>query len=214
MSSFPSKILAACSAAHIPPGHSGLWDVLKCTIRKEIDVPRNGKVVTLTPGTYTKLVRHTAATVHLGFGEVVMEDTIFELRTHLNFMLRARGRVLVTGLGLGCVVRGLLANPAVEHVTVIERDADVLKLIMPHAFDVRQLGRVSIIQAEALHYVTSKTATAKFDCAWHDVWTDESAGEEHLHLKHMKLLCETQNVAFQGAWSFPREYRRGLANVI
>jgi hypothetical protein len=36
-----------------------------------------------------------------------MNDFPQELKKHLDFVLRARGRVLVTGLGLGCVVRGL-----------------------------------------------------------------------------------------------------------
>ena len=41
---------------------------------------------------------------------------------HLPIWLSARGRVLVTGLGLGCVVRGLLASTCVTHVDCIEID--------------------------------------------------------------------------------------------
>src|SRR5580698_3453620 len=61
--------------------------------------------------------------------DVVMEDSAPELRRHLPIWMRARGRVLVTGLGLGCVVRGLLASPRIEHIDVVELDADILKII-------------------------------------------------------------------------------------
>jgi hypothetical protein len=50
--------------------------------------------------------------------EVVMEDSPRELRRHLPIWMHAHGRVLVTGLGLGCVVRGLLASPHVEYIDV------------------------------------------------------------------------------------------------
>jgi spermidine synthase len=50
-----------------------------------------------------------------------MEDTLSELRRHTPIFMRAKGRLLVTGLGLG-VVRGLLAKPEVEHIDVVEID--------------------------------------------------------------------------------------------
>ena len=42
-----------------------------------------------------------------------------------------KGNVLVVGLGLGLVVHALGANQCVTHVTVLERDRDVIKLMSP-----------------------------------------------------------------------------------
>lgn len=131
MSNLKQTVLAAARADAIPAGDSGLWMVRKDIARKPILAKRNDKLVQIPAGTYTSLVRWTESTLHL-HGEVVMHDVPAELNTHLDFMLRANGRVLVTGLGLGCVVRGCLANPAVRHVTCIENSVDVLKLVAPY----------------------------------------------------------------------------------
>jgi hypothetical protein len=203
------KILAACRADWIPEGASGLWYIRKWQIAKPLFVIRDkkdGSGVTLQPGRYTNLLRWTDATLHLGMGELVMHDEPNELRKHLNFMLRARGNVLITGLGLGCVVRGTLANPAVKHVTVVERDADVLKLVQPHM----PTERLTIIHDDAISFC--KATNQQFDCAWHDIWSDND--EPNLILQHTELLCALAlTVPRQGAWDYPREYKRGLCAI-
>jgi hypothetical protein len=42
------------------------------------------------------------------------------------------GHVLCAGLGLGLMVHTLTANPRVEHITVVERERDVIRLVAPH----------------------------------------------------------------------------------
>jgi len=196
-------ILSNMRAEHIPAAWSGLWYIQKAKIDTNSFVDKKGY---LPSGIYTDLFRLTTATLDKEPpGEVVMEDTPFELSKHLNFVLRATGSVLVTGLGLGCVVRGLLANPAVEHVTCIEKSSDVLKLVKPHM----PVDRLTIIQADALEW--TKDNPLRFDCAWHDLWTDRDAGEPHLDHWHMKLFFNCRkNVSFQGAWAFNRGFRRQL----
>jgi spermidine synthase len=118
-------------------------------------------------------------------------------------MLRAKGRILVTGLGLGCVVRGLLANPAVEHVTCIEKSPDVMKLVAPYM----PRDRLTIIQADALEW--AKFNEDHFDYAWHDLWTDRDKGEPHLDLWHTRLMFDLIDcVEYQGAWSYDRAAKR------
>lgn len=134
-----------------------------------------------------------------------MEDTPFELQTHLGFVMRARGSVLVTGLGLGCVTRGLPSNPSVEHVTCIEKSKDVLKLVGPHM----PKDRLTIIEADALEWTA--TNKEKFDCAWHDLWTDQSSGEPHLDIWHTALLRYCRHtVKRQGAWAFDKRAKKYL----
>lgn len=201
-------LLAAAMATHIPEGYSGPWSITRVRLSKDFDVPvpaggwihgkPKGKSFVLPAGAYTNLWRKTEATMHT-YGELVMHDTPQELQTHLNFMLRARGTVLITGLGLGCVARGCLANPAVEHVTIIERDPDVLKLVRPY---MPEGPRLTIIQADALQWTKQNTQT--FSCAWHDLWSDPDAGEPHLQVMHSELLLNCVEIKTQGAWAFPR----------
>lgn len=197
------QILAAARAEMIPEAESGLWRVKKLRLGKPVSTPDpKGRIVTYPAGTFTQLFRHTTATMHL-LGELVMTDAPHELNTHLDFLLRAHGRVLVSGLGLGCVVRGLLANPNVKFVVCLERDLSVLKLVAPHM----PTERCSIIVCDALEWC-EKNRDA-FDCAWHDIWTDEENGEGHLQIAHAKLINSmVGRVKFQGAWAFPRYYRR------
>lgn len=204
-----AKILAAARADAIPEGESGLWYVVKVEVPRALEAPKQGRMVTIPAGRYTELFRWTDSTLHL-VGELVMTDKPDELCTHLDFMLRAWGRVLVTGLGLGCCVRGLLANPNVEHVTVIENSPDVLRLVAPHM----PKDRVTIIEAEAVAWTKAHGHGGGFDCAWHDLWTDTDAGERHLQVVHAELFLETLPfMRLVGAWAMPRRMRRLLNDL-
>lgn len=69
-----------------------------------------------------------------------------------------QGRVLVAGLGLGLILHALLDKPAVTHITVIEREPDVVQLVSP--FLLRQYGaaylakKCMIIQTDWEDYLT------------------------------------------------------------
>lgn len=197
----------------IPAATSGPWSICKWSVSKPIDVHRAGRDITIAAGSYTNLCCLTLETMMKPPGDLVMHDEPHELAKHLEFIIRARGKVLKTGLGLGCVVRGLLLNPRVTEIVVIERDRHVMKLVAPH---LPADPRIRIIEAEAVAWCKETTET--FDCAWHDCWTDTEAGEEHLQVLHGHLLAAMRGkVKMQGAWEFPRMFRRlyaGDANCI
>jgi hypothetical protein len=133
--------------------------------------------------------------------DIVMEDSARELSKHLPILLAARGRVVVTGLGLGCVVRGLLANPAVEHIDVVEIDAGIIKHVWPEF----EGTRAEIHHFDALKFhVRGK----RWDFAWHDL----HVFGDHLQILHARLIGKYRNVAArQGAWAFPRIASKGLS---
>lgn len=200
-------VLHAAKATAIPEGKSNLWRVRKFTLTKPLCVPRDDdRTVTLPPGTFTQLFKMTTATLHTENGDCVMLDTLDELKTHLDFMLRAHGHVLITGLGLGCVVRGCLANPAVKHITVVERDPDVLALVRPH---LPVDPRLEIVHADAVQFTANDPRS--WDCAWHDLWSDMDREDEELQITHGRLIRNlSRRVGFQGAWQFPSWMRRRL----
>jgi hypothetical protein len=149
---------------------------------------------------YTALLRDTTATMHRDFGDVVMEDTPRELRKHLPILMKAHGRILISGLGLGCVVRGLLAKPEVERIDVVEIDATILDLVSDEFF---WNPRVRFHHGDAL---TMKWPEGmRWDFAWHDIWTEDDS----LAVLHMKLMEKYDGlVDRQGAWEFPRSCKR------
>ncbi len=200
-----SDILNAMRADGIPKGNSGLWQVKKC----RIDDAASAKTVfenngtRVPPGTYTYLLRWTEETLGKAHGELVMNDFPCELRKHLDFVIKAHGRVMVTGLGLGCVIRGLLARGRVDRIDLIERDASVIKLCGASVAD----PRVTLHQADARDWLPP----GMFDFAWHDLWSDPDKNEPHLQLTHMKLMSQLRKrVAYQGAWAMPRKFVRRL----
>lgn len=201
-----NDFLTAMKADSVPNSWSGLWYITKANLTEATPNIRHGKAVVVPPGNYTFLYRLTDATLYCDPpGEVVMEDTPFELQTHLGFVMQARGNVLVTGLGLGCVIRGLLANPNVKHITCIENSVDVLKLVSPYM----PKERLTIIEADALEW-TAKNKE-KFDCAWHDLWTNRGDGEPHLDLWHATLIMNCRKtIKHQGAWAFDKQIKKRL----
>jgi predicted membrane-bound spermidine synthase len=134
--------------------------------------------------------------------DVVMEDSAPELRRHLPIWMQAHGRVLITGLGLGCVVRGLLTSPRVEHIDVVEIDLDILRIV---GAEFAGNPRVTLHHGDAMQVEFPKDT--KWHFAWHDLWTD---GDRHLQSLHAELMVRFRDrvVHQQGAWAFPKAMKK------
>jgi hypothetical protein len=148
---------------NIPNDSRGDWTVDRFIVDSKMaglqlirSVVKNSRGYT-PPGEYVRLLRD---------GAVIMSDTLDELADHEHFVATARGRVLVSGLGLGLVCSALAAKPEVDSVTVVERDADVIALVSPHI----PLDRIEIVHADVNEWKAPKGAA--WDCAWHDIWDD------------------------------------------
>ena len=145
----------------VPEGKSGDWKVSKFTISKgdigTISYALHGRPI--PPGTYTRLTRE-------GTWEPMMSDTPSEIGDHLEFIHIARGNCLINGLGLGVVLKAILAKPEVTHVDVVESEQDVINLVWPTYQDG---DKVTLYHADAF---TIEWPKGKYwDCAWHDIWS-------------------------------------------
>lgn len=139
-------------------------------------------------------------------GYTIMDDSNRELRKHLAAVHAATGRVLKTGLGFGCFVRGCLLNPDVEHVDVIEVDPDIAEHF---GRPFRGNPRVTIHVADAFKFPLEGKY---WDVAWHDIYCD---GNDGLQLLHVRLMAMYRNhVGKQGAWANPRWVGRLVANQL
>ena len=125
-------------------------------------------------GDYTRLMRGST---------VVMSDTPMEVRTNWWIMNKAQGHVLINGLGIGMVLRAVLARNDVLAVTVVEISEEVISLVAPTFQDD---PRLTIIHADALEYQPARGQ--QFDCVWHDIWdyitADNLPEMRRLHRKY------------------------------
>lgn len=199
-------ILAARVPLSIPSGTWGLWETFRQNIPDES--PERSRAGF---SSFTVLAKFTEATMHKDHGDIVMEDSLSELEKHLPIWMSAHGRVLVSGLGLGCVVRGLLANTNVKHIDVMEIDSTIISLIgyTPEFVDNR---RIAFHHCDALKKKWPNGTS--WDFAWHDCHHPNGNGVD-LHIMHLELMRRYKHrCKRQGAWALPREVKRLIPGCI
>lgn len=120
-------------------------------------------------------------------GREWMTITPNEIATMVAAIESARGHVCAMGLGLGYFAFMASEKDGVSRVTVVERDAEVIRLFKTHILPQCPHGeKISIVQADAFDYVKTRMAQEQVDFAFVDLWHDVADGAE-LYLK-MKLL--------------------------
>jgi hypothetical protein len=182
----------------IPPGH--YVTLLRKVTKGEQEDIEDGSVV-------------DADSPHPGYIPI-MSDTPAEIYEHGHAFVNAHGRVLITGLGLGCLVAALLSKPGVEHITVVEIDKDVLALT--GKFYANE-PRVTLVNDDAIRFAANYTGP-DFDYAWHDIWShiadrnldDDSVAEHGISYQTMfdmyDPFCD-----YQGAWAYPEALKMRAA---
>jgi len=190
----------------VPEGRSGDWEVSKFSISKEEADHYNAMASfnfttrgsRIHPGNYTRLTCRE---------KVVMSDTPMEVRDHLGVIERAKGRVLVAGLGLGMVVRACLDKSAVERVTVVENSPCVIELVASHLYDKYGHNRLEIIEDDIFAWKMPRPPNPCFEIAWFDIWSTVCGD----HVKEMTKLKRrfAKKAAWRGCW---REWEMKRAN--
>ena len=134
--------------------------------------------------------------------EPVMTDTPAEYEDHADLFEHARGRVLLHGLGLGCALSALLTDPAVEHVDVVDANADVISMIASYY----RGYPVTIHHASCVDKVWPDDA--RWNYVWHDIWThvtednlDDATAEHGISYTRLAQLFAGR-ADRQGAWAF------------
>ena len=94
---------------------------------------------------------------------------------HLPFMRQVSGDVLLTGLGLGLVAAACLRRPAMNSVTVVECEKEVIRLVAPAVREVaEQAGKLLVIERHDA-YRWSPRYGRQYDWIYHDIWSDLDA---------------------------------------
>lgn len=179
----------------LPEGEHGAARVARFTITEDearmdrLRAAIHGHGRGVKAGTYTKLLVN---------GTLWMSDTPAEVRDHQEPVRQAHargGRILINGLGIGMVLRAVLASPKVEHVDVVELNPDVAALVGDHYAAIDPRVHVYLDDAHTIKW----PADARWTVAWHDIWatitTDDSESRTRLNRKYAR------RTDWQGRWA-------------
>ena len=123
------------SPLHIPAAKSGPFCIAhdKISAHTCIDVITT-RTAFLTGQSSLKIQYEKDITIHRleKNGDVLMTDSPAELFDMAEAVHRAKGHVLIGGLGLGCVAMKIANKMAVESVTVVEKEQHVVNLVLPY----------------------------------------------------------------------------------
>lgn len=258
---FTDVLEATRVSTFMEPAECGRWKIVRFTISErhalfsyiqamqEGDTPGERQMRaqrTIPPGEYICLQRRATPEeiADITNGDVVdgyapdgdplyvpiMSDTPSEIREH-ELAFDAVGDVLITGLGLGCIVSALLTKPEVRSITVVEIDKDVIALTGPYY---ENEPRVEIVNMDALDAADKFAAEGRwFDYGWHDIWShiadrnldDDSLAEHGISYERMfnafndvcdmqeawgwqeaKLMQHHKDVAKEALWAWGEKF--------
>jgi len=128
-------------------------------------------------------------------GELMMSDTAMERITNREFILNAKGRVLIAGLGVGLILQAILDKPEVSEVVVVEKYQDVIDLVGERF----QHPKLTIICADIFEYELPKTE--KFDTIYFDIWADiNTSNLDEMKFLHAKFRKNKGKDCYMDSW--------------
>lgn len=120
-------------------------------------------------------------------GNEWMTLTPVDLDTCEDAILRANGKVVTFGLGLGYYAYMVSLKDSVESITVIEKSEKVIELFKKYILpQFSHAEKVRIINADAFEYAELNMPGEKYNFAFVDTWRDASDGAPMY--KKMKAL--------------------------
>lgn len=133
--------------------------------------------------------------------ETWMSLSPFEVESQELAFPRARGHAVVMGLGMGWVAANMARLPAVERVTVVERDRDVLELFdhcgVLQGLDAGAAGKVRLVEADALEW-RPDAATPAVDFLYADIWLRPAEPQVLAQVQRMQANVRAAQVYFWG----------------
>jgi Ribosomal RNA adenine dimethylase len=171
----------------LPEGTSGRVRIEHFTVTEKdaeftaLRAAFKGRDEYVAPGRYVRL--------YVG-GELMMSDTGMEKRSNVEVVSRAKGHVLIAGLGIGMITHPIAAKKEVKSITIVEKSPDVIKLVAPTLHK-----KVTVVEGDIFTWVPPKT---KYDTLYFDIWagicTDNLDDIAKLNRRFARYKA-------QGAWS-------------
>ncbi len=158
-------------------------------------------------------------------GRIWMSVAPQEILTIEPAVLRAHGKVLTYGLGLGYFAYMAAIKPEVESVTIVDCNSDIISLfeghVLPQFGSGKKLGndrdalnaknisskkasdtqtldcadKITIINSDAFEYADHQMQNGQFDFVYGDIWHDVGDGFD-LYQRMKQYECKLPNAEF------------------
>lgn len=129
---------------------------------------------------------------------LMMSDTHMERKTNYDFVSSANGRVLIAGLGVGLIIKGIIDRKDITEIVVIEKYQDVIDLVLPKI----KHKKLKVINADIFEWKPEKGEL--FDSIYFDIWADiceDNLDEmKTLHKKYSRALNKSNSRSFMDSW--------------
>ena len=168
--------------------------VLGCAAIEHYEVTKLDADMASMRGMYTEPGKVAILKVH---GRTFMSDTYHERRSNNQFAWRAKGDVLVAGLGLGMILHPVLDKPEVTSVTVIEKYPEVVELITP---TLPHREKLVLITADIFNWQAPKGM--KWDTIYFDIWADMCGDNlEEIAKLHQRFKGRKKPGGWMDSWA-------------
>jgi hypothetical protein len=118
---------------------------------------------------------------------------------------KTSGHVLVGGLGLGLVVNMLCERSLVARVTVVEREADVIKLVEPY---LRKNDKpVEVVNGDIFKHLELPSSKRAYTSAFFDTWSGDGVATLYSSVIPLLYRCSKAGLANVSCWQ--EEVMRG-----
>lgn len=130
--------------------------------------------------------------------ETWMSLTPHEIESQEPGCMFARGHTVIMGLGMGWIALNAALNPAVQRVTVVERDPDVINLFAATGVlqqvppEIR--AKIGIVHADALEWQPEEPV----DFLFADIWRTIGDSDTLADVRCMQRLVQAETVYFWG----------------
>jgi len=130
-------------------------------------------------------------------GRTMMSDTRHERLTNWEVRTKAKGHVLVGGLGIGMVIHALAKKDEVGSVTVVEKEADVVALVSP---TLPKSPKLTVVCADIFDWIPPNGT--KYDTIYFDIWADASNGAATADRRKLSARFRKYKAAqgWMGSW--------------
>lgn len=121
-----------------------------------------------------------------------------EIETMREPIANSHGRVLTLGLGLGYFAFHAIQKGEVQHLTVVERDRDVIDLfrsvLLPQFPNAEKL---EIVQADAFDFLKDPKTLLQYDSVFADLWHDPSDGLDlYIRLRKIETKVKADKIDY------------------
>ncbi|MCS4291911.1 hypothetical protein M2375_000106 [Comamonas sp. BIGb0152] len=180
---------------HMPQyqlGEQGAWRLMRGGMGLDRGYYSGGCVY----GGSTALLRKNAQ----GGWDTWMSLSPFEIESQELACRHAHGHTVVMGLGMGWVTANIALNPAVERVTVVERDPEVIALFQHmqvlEGLPPEAAAKIHIEQADALQWRPAPQQVV--DWLYADIWLRLAEPQALAEVQQMQAHVQATQLYFWG----------------